>query len=499
MENKPEATTEQSNDTILAALDLGSNSFHMVIARIVQGSLQILSRHKEKVRQAAGLNADQLLDEASMQRGLESLARFNERLQPFAQAQVRIVATYTLRQARNARDFLTRAEQVLAHPVEVISGHEEARLIFQAVAHSESTQGNTLVIDIGGGSSELIIGNQFDVQQLTSRSMGCVSFTRKFFAEGMTKSSFKKAILAAEQELESIVKPFCKLGWQSALATSGTAKALATCAQELGFQSISAESLQALQKCMIQQKGELAIKGINPDRVQVLAGGLAVMQAIVKSLGIEAMQYSSAALREGVLYEMHGGMEHDNVRQRTRESLQARYNVDLSQAKNVAETARWLWLQLKADWNLAKPTLNLLKHAAHLHEVGLDINSSTIQRHSAYILEHSDLPGYNLDEQLVLANLVRFHRKRLHLEQLLPIESLMKSKSLVRLIRILRIAVLLNIGRHGCPQLQQASADGKNMSLQFEPNFLIENQLLQADLERESHWLSAVDLQLKFG
>lgn len=497
MENKPQATTEATNDPILAALDLGSNSFHMVIARIVQDNLQILSRHKEKVRQAAGLDANQNLDEASIQRGLDSLARFNERLQPFDKAQVRIVGTHTLRRAKNAREFLARAEEVLAHPVEVISGHEEARLIFQAVAHSESTQENTLVIDIGGGSTELVIGRQFEIQKLTSRSMGCVSFTRKYFSKELSKQTFKKAILAAEQELEPIVKQFKKLGWQTTLATSGTAKALATCARELGFQAITADSLQALQKELIQQQGDFALKDINPDRIQVLAGGLAVMQAVVKALGIEAIHYSGAALREGVLYEMHGGMEHESVRLRTRESLQARYNVDINQAEKVAEAAHWLWHQFEEGWNLPKSSLSLLMHAAHLHEVGLDINASAIQRHSAYILEHSDLPGYNQDEQQVLANLVRFHRKKLQLNQLLPIENLMKEKVLIRLIRILRIAVLLNIGRHGYQKPVKASVDGKTMLIEFAKDLLAEQQLLQADLEREATLLDSEGFQLK--
>lgn len=497
MENNSQETTEQETDSILAALDLGSNSFHMVIARIVEGNLQILSRHKEKVRQAAGLNAKGNLDDAAIQRGLDSLARFNERLQPFDQAQVRIVGTHTLRRARNARDFLKQAEEVLAHPVEVISGHEEARLIFQAVAHSESTQENTLVIDIGGGSTELIIGRQFEVQQLTSRSMGCVSFTRQFFANGITKAAFKKAVIAAQQELEPVVKQFKRTGWQTTLATSGTAKALATCASELGYSAISSESLAALQKFLIQEQGEFAIKGINEDRIQVLAGGLAVLQGIVKSFEIDAIHYSTAALREGVLYEMHGGLEHESVRQRTVESLQARYAVDTRQAEQVAAAAQWLWQQLQKEWALPKSSRHLLTQAAYLHEIGLNINSTGYHKHSAYILGHTDLPGFNQDEQQVLANLVRFHRKRLQLDLLLPVENLMKEKVLIRLIRILRIAVLLNIGRHGYQQPLKASADGKSMTLSFEEEKLAEQQLLVADLEREQSLLEAVGLKLE--
>lgn len=496
MENNP--TSAEAADNVLVALDLGSNSFHMVIARIVEGNLQILSRHKEKVRLAAGLDEQNHLDEAAIQRGLESLARFNERLEPFDTTKVRIVATHTLRKASNARDFLNRAEDVLAHPVEVISGHEEARLIFKAVAHAEVTDANTLIIDIGGGSTELALGQGQQALQLASRTMGCVSYSQRFFANGISKAAFKKAILAAQQQLEPVIDSYRKTGWQQVLATSGTASALAACAQEMGFGDISAASLKALQKLLIEQQTDVAIKGISPDRMQVLAGGLAVMSAIVSALGIDSVRYSSAALREGVLYEMHGGMEHSDVRRRTRESLMARYNVDPLQAQRVAELAIWLWQQVKQSWSLPDSSLSLIRHAAYLHEIGLDINSSAIQRHSAYIIENTELAGFNRDEQLVLANLVRFHRKRLHLNQLLPIEQLFKDKTLIRLIRLLRIAVLLNLGRQGYEQPDAVQVEGKHMRLTFNQQLLNNQQLLCIDLEREQQLLENAGFSLSY-
>nr|WP_285817733.1 exopolyphosphatase [Echinimonas agarilytica] len=469
----------------------------MVIARIVEGNLQILSRHKEKVRLAAGLEDDLRLNQEAFERGLASLARFNERLQPFEGTSVRIVATHTLRRAINAKDFLEQAEKVLSHSVEVISGYEEARLIFQAVAHNEVTKHNTLVIDIGGGSTELAIGSQFVEHALASRSMGCVSFTQKYFAKGITKQAFKKAVIAAKQELEPITKGFKKVGWKQVRATSGTASALAECAKEFGYDAISKGSLQDLQKRLIENDGRLELAGISPDRMQVIAGGLAVMLAIVNTFEIAAIDYSPAALREGVLYEMHGGLEHDNVRVRSRDSLQKRYNVDLHQAKSVNDAANWLWHQLADDWQLSAASLKLLGFAAQLHEVGFDINSSAIQRHSAYIIEHTNMAGFNRDEQLVLANLVRFHRKRLQLNNILPIEKLMKDKTLIRLIRILRVAVLLNIGRHGYELPISAKAEGKVMTLVFDADTLEQQQLLAADLERESSLISAAGFELK--
>ncbi|MBW8192712.1 exopolyphosphatase [Neiella marina] len=496
MENN--SITTDSPDNVLVALDLGSNSFHMVIARIVEGNLQILSRHKEKVRLAAGLDEHNHLDDAAMQRGLQSLSRFNERLQPFDTTKVRIVATHTLRKASNARDFLRQAETVLSHPVEVISGHEEARLILKAVAHAEVTEDKTLIIDIGGGSTELALGLQQDVLQLASRTMGCVSYTQQFFADGISKSAFKKAILAAQQQLEPVIDHYRRTGWSQVLATSGTASALAACAQEMGFGDISSDSLKELQKVLIDQQTDVTIKGVSADRMQVLAGGLAIMSAIVAALGIESVRYSPAALREGVLYEMHGGMEHSDVRRRTRESLMARYTVDQQQAERVTEVAIWLWQQVKQDWSLPDSSLSLIRHAAYLHEIGLNINSSAIQRHSAYIIENTNLPGFNRDEQLVLANLVRFHRKRLQLNQLLPIEQLMKDKTLVRLIRLLRIAVLLNLGRQGYAQPSNVAVDGKSMTLTFAQETLESQQLLCMDLDREVMQLSAAGFSLNY-
>ncbi|GGA65922.1 exopolyphosphatase [Neiella marina] len=492
------STDVTNSDNVLVALDLGSNSFHMVIARIVEGNLQILTRHKEKVRLAAGLDDNNQLDQAGFQRGLESLSRFNERLQPFDTANVRIVATHTLRKATNARDFLAKAEEVLSHPVEVISGHEEARLIYKAVANAEMTEDKTLVIDIGGGSTELALGQNHQVLRLTSRTMGCVSFTKKYFANGITKQAFKKAILSAQQRLEPVIDSFCRVGWGRVLATSGTASALAACAQEMGHSAITADSLKDLQKLLIEKQTDIEIKGISEERFQVLAGGLAVMAAIVSAFQINEIRYSAAALREGVLYEMHGGMEHSDVRRRARESLMARYNVDGIQAQRVAEIAIWLWQQLQKPWALPHSSLSLIRHAAYLHEVGLDINSSAIQRHSAYIIENSDLAGFNRDEQLVLANLVRFHRKKLQLNQLLPIEELFKDKTLIRLIRILRIAVLLNLGRKGYEQPQSVTVDGKTMTLTFAPDTLTNQQLLYVDLDREAQLLELAGFKLIF-
>jgi len=489
------------NQPMLAALDLGSNSFHLVIARIVEGDLQILARYKERVRLAAGLNSELELSAEAMQRGLENLQRCNERLQDIPKANVRVVATHTLRACKNRNTFLKQAKKVLAHPIEIISGHEEARLIFQAVAHTEHLPGRTLVIDIGGGSTELVIGSGFEVEQLTSRSMGCVSYTQQFFTKGVTEKAFKQAVLAAHQALEPIAQIFRRQGWDQVLATSGTAAALSSIASQFSGQPTI--TLQALQ----QAKAELVavgdptqcqLQGINETRLPVLAGGIAIMQAVMESLSIGRLRYSEAALREGVLYEMDDTMRHHDIRLRTRRSLQARYRVDREQATRVKQSAAELWQQVYREWKLPESSLELLLHAAALHEVGLNINAYSVHKHGSYILQHVDMPGIHADEQQLIALLVRFYRKKLLLEEIAE-PGRYSAKQTVRLIRILRLAVLLNISRTTTPLATPGvKVDGQAMQLSFATDYLQQQQLLNADLLKEAALLEQHEMLLSF-
>lgn len=497
------------NSQLLAAIDIGSNSFHLIVARNVLGALQPVQSRKEQVQLAAGLDDQLKLDDKAMKRGVECLEQMGQLLRDTAPDQVRIVATHTVRAARNRDRFLALAEQAAGYPIEVISGREEARLIFQGVAHTEALSGSTLVIDIGGGSTELALGEGFDPHFRDSRTMGCVVYSQRFFNKIINKKTFGKAYTAALQEMESCSHSLRKSEWHNVLATSGTAKALAKAMPALRGEDpapgvISRSDLAALRDWIfgIEHISELQTLGVAESRCYLLTAGLAILLAVMDSLKIKTLRYCDAALREGILYEMDEQMRHDDIRQRTRASLQARYLVDTGYAQQVAETCDHFFDQVSADWDL-KQTIHreLLFEAAQLHEVGLQITASNIQRHSAYILENSDLPGYNTEQQLILSTLVDNYRKRVKLENL-PVFRGLSAKKLIRLIRLLRLAVLLNNLRLPFSHQQltlTAKENALNLSIAsdaLDEGDLSENALLLADLESEIDYMDKIDCQL---
>ncbi|BDH44948.1 exopolyphosphatase [Salmonella enterica subsp. enterica serovar Choleraesuis] len=484
-----------------AAVDLGSNSFHMVIARVVDGALQILGRLKQRVHLADGLSADNVLSEEAMERGLACLALFAERLQGFSPANVSIVGTHSLRQAVNAQTFLARAEKVIPFPIEIISGNEEARLIFMGVEHTQPERGRKLVIDIGGGSTELVIGEDFEPQLVESRRMGCVSFGQQFFPGGViSKANFKRARLAAEQKLENLSWQYRIAGWNVALGASGTIKAAHEVLIALGEKDglITADRLQMLCDEVVKFRSmeTLNLPGLSDERKQVFVPGLAILCGVFDALRIKELRLSDGALREGVLYEMEGRFRHQDIRIRTAQSLANQYHIDSDQARRVRDSTmnlyqRWQTLHPK----LANPQLAaLLEWAAMLHEVGLNINHSGMQRHSAYILQHSDLPGFTQEQQLMVATLVRFHRKGLKLDDL-PRFTLFKKKQYLPLIKILRLGVLLNNQRQATstPEQIQLDTDDHHWTLSFPTEWLTQNVLMVLDLEREQQYWAAID------
>lgn len=376
-----------------AAIDLGSNSFHMVIARVVDGAMQVLGRLKQRVHLADGLDAQHNLSEEAMERGLACLALFAERLQGFSPSNVTIVGTHTLREAVNAETFLQRAAEVIPYPIEVISGHEEARLIFMGVEHTQPEKGRKLVIDIGGGSTELVIGEDFEPQLVESRRMGCVSFAQLYFPKGeISRENFRRARLAAAQKLETLAWQYRLHGWQYALGASGTIKAACEVLQAMDEKEklITPERLEKLYDEVMKHKSfaALSLPGLSEERKGVFVPGLAILCGVFDALAIRELRLSDGALREGVLYEMEGRFRHQDIRSRTAQSLANHYAIDSDQARRVLDTTEQLYLQWREqNPKLANPQLAaLLKWAAMLHEVGLTINHSALQRHSAYIL-----------------------------------------------------------------------------------------------------------------
>lgn len=477
-------------DQYVATIDLGSNSFHMVIARYHGDSLRIVDRLKQRVRLADGLDDDNRLGQEAMERGLECLRLFGERLHGFPSTRVRVAGTYTLREAINAQEFVRRAQKVLGFPIDIVSGNEEARLIYQGVAHTQQTQGQVLVIDIGGGSTELIIGQDFDCRHVSSRSMGCVSFTRQFFADGvLSETRFAQAIEAAEYQLVPVLGRYLDLGWDQVLGSSGTIKTLLEmCAAATNEPVIDLPGLLHLKGLLIQAGhiDQVDIPGLSEDRKPLIAAGLSILLGIYRSFNLERMGFSDGALREGLLHTFFDRVKHHDIQLNTLQALSREYEIDQRQAARVRDTAGVLFNQVCDAWQLDMDFGNLLGCAAQLHEIGLHINFTGVHRHSAYIIGNADLPGFTQEEQKALAALARFHRKALKLSELEPLNYL-PEQQLWRLVRLLRLAVALHRRRQDgiLPELLLEVSTDDELRLHLPASWCNSNTLLFTTLERE--------------
>jgi exopolyphosphatase/guanosine-5'-triphosphate,3'-diphosphate pyrophosphatase len=426
----------------LAAVDLGSNSFHLQVGRVVDDQIYLLDSLREPVRLGGGLTRDKRIDRATQLRALEALARFGERLRGFPPGAVRAVGTNTLRVAKNAPQFLDDAQEALGFPIEVIFGREEARLIYLGVSHSlPLAPHRRLVFDVGGGSTEFVIGAGYEPELMESLRMGCVSYSMRFFPDGkIEKSGMKKAELAASNEIERIARDFRRAGWKEAVASSGTAKALGAVLAQNGWGKgeISADGLDRLRAQVIKagDVDRLDDLGVRGDRAPILPGGLAIMVAAFAELGLEAVQVSESALRQGVLYDLLGRVQHHDMREMTVRQFVRRYHVDAAQGERV----RALALQILGG--LAERPREadrlLLGWAAQLVEIGLSIAHAAYHKHSAYILSNADMPGFSRDEQARIARVVLAHRGKLA-----KIEGLPARSPDWALVFCLRIAVLL--------------------------------------------------------
>ena len=490
---------------MIAAIDLGSNSFHMIVARNLDGQLQLRDRLREMVRLAAGLDSSGNLDSAARARALDCLQRFGQRLNGFAPGSIRAVGTNTLRRAR-CPTFIQEAEQALGQPIEIIAGREEARLIYLGVAHGlPDSEGVRLVVDIGGGSTELILGRRFEPLELESLAMGCVSFSERYFAGGkVSAKAMNKAVLAARLELQEIEAEFCELGWELAVGASGTVRAVGEVVRVMGWaeEGITLAALQQLADELVRGGDVYALKlaGLKEERLPVLAGGVAVLLAIFEGLQLERMQVSDSALREGLLYDLLGRIRHEDVRERTIDALSERYRVDRLQAQRVASCAAELLRQVAEDWQLQdEEDALLLDWAARLHEIGLAIAHSGYQKHGAYLLENSDMPGFSSTEQQRLAVLVRAHRRKLSTALFRGLSE-QQQQWQQRLCILLRLAVLLHRS-HSTVMLPSIKLRAKayELELSFPQNWLEEHPLTRADLAKEVGLLQALDYRLIYG
>jgi exopolyphosphatase/guanosine-5'-triphosphate,3'-diphosphate pyrophosphatase len=476
----------------------------MVVARYALGQLAIVDRLREMVRLAAGLDEHGRLNRESTARALACLERFGQRLRDMRAERVRVVGTNTLRKARRKGAFLDRAREALGHPIEIISGVEEARLIYLGVSHTTPSEaGRRLVVDIGGGSTELIIGEGFEARRLESLYMGCVSLSARHFGDGViTEKRMKRARTEVQLEIEPVMSRFKRTEWEMAFGASGTMRAAADAlvARGTGRGGIDRAGVQwLLGECLrAGEVSKLRLPGLAAERQEIMPGGLVIITEIFDMLGIESMRVADGSLREGLLYDLVGRLTDEDARVRSVRSLEARFHVDLAQADRVEATVLAFLAQVREAWKLDEPLAEpVLRWAARLHEVGLDIAHSHYHKHGAYLLANADLPGFPREEQQLLAAVVGNHRRKLNLAQ---IEDLVPPWHLRAefLIVLLRLAVLLHRARgpRALPQLQ-LKPSGRSLSVAFPKGWLAEHPLTAADLEQETGLLQAAGFRLR--
>lgn len=488
---------------MIAAVDLGSNSFHLIVARVDEhGNFSMIDQMKEMVRLRGGLDEHNNMDEAVAQNALECLQRFGDRIGHLESAAVRAAGTNTLRTMNKSALFLRKAKKALGHSIEIIPGREEARLVYLGVSHTLSDDGNKqLVVDIGGGSTEFIIGKRFEPRKLESLNFGSVSVTKRFFPNGdMGMDKWQTANTVLRLEIMPIQREFSNENWDQATGSSGTIKAAQAICQELGLEQfgITLPSLYKIRDQLIATKNidDIDLPGLKPERAPVIAGGLAIIIAIFESLKIDVMTVSEGALREGLLYDMLGRINHEDVRYRSVNDLMQRFNIDQDQAKHVRKTALHCFQQVRKDWGIAKKRKLTLGWAADLHELGMSITHDKHQLQGAHILEHADIPGFSQRRQHWLAIMVMMHRKKLIPEVLdtVPEE---ERQVVLYLIILLRLSVLLHRSRKDIDVLPEVIGEENSLTITC-AKAIKDQALLEADFIQEKVWLEKVGFNLYF-
>ena len=489
---------------LLAAVDLGSNSFHLVVARYTLGQLRIVDRIKEMVRLASGLNPQSELDPAAMETALECLARFGQRLRTLPPHLVRAIGTNTIRQLGDPLSFLLPAEEALGHGIDIVSGREEARLVYLGVANGHPPgREKRLVIDIGGGSSEYIIGSGFAPLERESLQMGCIATTRRFFSDHrLSFDRWHKAKTEMAAEFQQFASMFHEIGWQEAYGSSGTIKEIGEIAQAMGSPKgvITEDALGEIVERLLKARhiDDIDLPYLSARRKNSIAGGLLVLSTAFSELKIKSMMVSRYAMREGILYDLVGRRTDQDPRDASVEALMQRYAIDRAQAGRVERTALHLFEQVHTQWQLTQEDRSALIWAARLHEIGLAIAHSQYHLHGAYVVENSDIAGFSRTEQLVLSALIRNQRRNLHQGSLLslPDRLAMSSK---RIAILLRVAVLLHRSHDGekLPPINLSISE-RSIRLSMPPGWLDEHPLTQADLSTEREHLSEMNFHFDF-
>ena len=496
-------TPSPTSGDYVAAVDLGSNSFHLAIARVIGGVPSVVDTIREQVQLARGLDKKGHLDLEARSRALTCLERFGQRIRHLPPERVRAVGTSTLRKAKKAGDFLEKAGATLGSPIEIISGAEEARLVYLGVAQDLSDDvGTRLVVDIGGGSTECVLGERFEVFEAHSLSMGCVTFSERYFPKGIVrKKAWDDAVLAARAELQTIERRFRDYGWDRAAGSSGTIRTVQAILRENQWSEvgITPEGLKRLRKELLHagQMKKVSFTALKSDRAPVFPGGVAILTALFEALGVERMEAATGALREGVLYDLLGRIRHEDVRERTIRTLQTRYQVDLRQAARVERNALEFLRQAAPGWQMDPIAAGrFLTWAARLHEIGLALSYQHHHQHGEYLLANSDLPGFSRDDQLLLAAIVGAHRRKIHPE---VFDRLLgpRRQHAPRLAALLRLAVLSNRARgpHPVPPFRLEGREG-GLMLRYAPGWMERHALMHRDIERERTYLGRIGFEL---
>lgn len=487
---------------MVAAVDLGSNSFHMVVARYVLGQLRIIDRIKEQVMLADGLDANKNLHPKSAKRALDCLALFGQRLAYVKPVNARVVATNTIRTMVNPDAFLLKAETAIGHRIEVIAGREEARLIYLGVAHDKPPgRGKRLVIDIGGGSTEFVLGRGFDIMERESLQIGCIANIHRFFPDGKwSMQQWQNAKNQIAVDMQPFVRNYRNQGWKEAYGASGTIKALSDIAKNRAISdgTLTLKTLQLLREELIEFGTMQNIRWpqISVSRRHSIAGGLLTLETAFEELDIECMQTSDYALREGALFDILGRNKDHDPRLDSVRALQKRYSIDTEQAERVEGYALALFDQARKFWDLDAVDRETLSWACKLHEIGLTVAHSHHHHHGSYLIEHSDISGFSKTEQQRIAILIRNQRRSIHFKSLLTLNESRAIQGL-RCILLLRISILL-YRSHSAEKIPKfiLSVSRSKLQLEIPRKWLAKHPLTRSDLDNEIAYLKAADITL---
>ena len=482
-----------------AAVDLGSNSFHMLVVRLSESKIEIVDREKEMVQIARGIQPDGTLSDEAIERAMSCLSRFSERLRDIPPEQVRAVGTKTLRSIKSAGSFLKQAEKKLGTNIQIISGYEEARLVYNGLANTVINEHDKrLVIDIGGGSTEFIIGKSYAPHLLESLPLGCVTFTNSYIrtSGGITRAAMRKAYMAACNELEEIRNKYLTRGWKVAYGTSGTMRAIAELVSDTdGGAVITRASLFKLAEDTIKNN-TLPDADVPKLRREVLPAGIAILQAIFDELNLDNIHVADATLKEGLIYDTIGRFSDHDIRVNTIEKLQKQYTIDEEQGARVSKLAKRFWRNISGPKMAGVSRTKILDWAAKLHEIGISISHSSYHRHGYYLLRYGDLAGFGRHEQYILANLVRHHRRKLSVKSFQDLDDEARN-AFIPLLICLRLAALLHRRREDLEVEPELSCEDGIYRLKFDADFLTEFPLTQAGLEKEIQLLNNIGITLQ--